>query len=69
MSCTTYSKALQDQLEEIAFDSDDVAGPDAVCSFCANSDLFAHGLRDAPRDLPDDAYQRQADFFAKPLRL
>lgn len=69
MAGTTYPSSLQYQLERISSDSDDAIGPDTIRSFCANSDLFAHGLTDAPRDLSDKTYQRQADFFKKPLQF
>lgn len=53
----------EDLLEE------EMTGPDLSRSFCANSDLFAHGLFVAPRDLPDEVYRRQADFFhTRPFR-
>lgn len=38
-------------------------------SYCANSDLFYHGLRCERRDLSDETYKRQAKFFEEPLVL
>lgn len=32
-------------------------------SYCANSDLFTHGLLGQPRDLPDEVYKERAEFF------
>lgn len=67
MAETTHLRVWQRPVEEAEytafFRSGDVGTPDFSQSFCANSDLFVHGLFDAPRDLSDEVYQQQAAFF------
>lgn len=32
-------------------------------SYCANSDCYIHGLYSEARDLPDEVWKAQAEFF------
>lgn len=32
-------------------------------SYCANSNCFIHGLYSKVRDLPDEVWEQQAEFF------
>lgn len=67
MAETTHLRAWQcpvGETEQTDFSKDSsISGPDFGQSFCSNSDLFVHGLFDAPRDLSDEVYQQQAAFF------
>ncbi len=56
---------IQSDLEgrPLLVDLEEAVEPDLSRSFCANSDLFIHGVFDTPRDLPDEYYRRTAEFF------
>lgn len=44
-------------------EEDDSIGADLSRSFCANSDLFSHHFFKGLRDLPDEVYESQAQYY------
>ena len=44
-------------------EEDDSIGANLSRSFCANSDLFSHHFFKGMRDLPDEVYERQAQYY------
>lgn len=55
--------ANEDMEHEGFIDGDSSVEANLRWSYCANSDLFAHNLLGAPRDLSDEVYEQQAEFF------
>ena len=44
-------------------EEDESIGADLSRSFCANSDLFSHHLFKGLRELPDEVYELQAQYY------
>lgn len=44
-------------------EDDDSIGADLRRSFCANSDLFSHHFFKGLRDLPDEVYELQDQYY------
>ena len=52
-------RSAQDGLME----EDDSIGANLSRSFCAHSDLFSHHFFKGMRDLPDEVYELQAQYY------
>lgn len=50
-------------VREGLMEEDDSIGADLSRSFCANSDLFSHHFFKGLRDLPDEVYESQAQYY------
>lgn len=49
--------------QEGLMEEDDSIGADLRRSFCANSDLFSHHFFKGLRDLPDEVYELQDQYY------
>ncbi|MCI9113558.1 hypothetical protein [Oscillibacter sp.] len=50
-------------VQESLMEDDDSIGADLRRSFCANSDLFSHHFFKGLRDLPDEVYELQDQYY------
>ena len=64
MTSQQIQRSANEDIEyEDLLDGEDSAEVNLRWSYCANSDLFTHNLLGTPRDLPDEDYKLQVDFF------
>ena len=64
MTSQQIQRCANEDIEyEDLLDGEDSAEVNLPWSYCANSDLFTHNLLGTPRDLPDEVYKLQVEFF------